>query len=102
MRSKPKRNPLSVSLLQTPLCPSRTARTSWYGLTPYYYLIRVVLHLAFCNVPFLAQLSGLSQKFLDIFVVPVELLPGVRLGEVPLHSLLIGIALCRPGEDFAT
>ncbi|HKA53263.1 MAG TPA: hypothetical protein VKJ47_06335, partial [Candidatus Binatia bacterium] len=37
-------------------------------------------------------LSGLSHKFLDIFIMPVEFLPGVGWQEFPLHGLLDAIA----------
>jgi hypothetical protein len=47
------------------------------------------------------ELSGLSQKFLDSFIVPVQLLPGIGLGEFPLDGGLGVSALCRPSEHFA-
>src|SRR5262249_11457012 len=43
-------------------------------------------------------ISGLSQKFLDIFIVPVQLLPVVELREVPHHLRLVLIAALRPGK----
>lgn len=45
-------------------------------------------------------LSGLSHKFLYIFIVPVQLLPSVGLREFPLDGRLVLVALRRPGEHF--
>src|SRR5262249_58721210 len=41
-------------------------------------------------------LSGLSSKFLHIFIVPMQLLPSLVLGELPGDRFLLAIATVRP------
>jgi hypothetical protein len=46
-----------------------------------------------------AGLSGPSQKFLNIFIKPVQLLPRVGLRECPVDRHLVVIPALRPGKD---
>jgi hypothetical protein len=42
------------------------------------------------------RLSGPSHKFLNVLVVPVQLLSGVGLGELPVDRFMLAIAARRP------
>jgi hypothetical protein len=58
-----------------------------------------------CVIPVLAtpdlDLSGFSIKFLNIFVVPVQLHARVGVRELPLHGRLVLLPLLRPRQHFA-
>src|SRR5919199_196885 len=49
---------------------------------------------------FIYQLSGLSQKFLDVCVVSVEFASCSGLRELPVHGFVVPIAVGGPGEHF--